>query len=59
MNTLLLRTRLVNEPVVASSSRKSSWSKRSVRMAAPRSVRPVFISSPAPKKSHARPQRAA
>ena len=59
MNTLTLRTRFVNAAAASSSSRKSSWSRRSVRAVTPRFDRPVFISSPAPKKSHARLQRAA
>ena len=53
MNTLTLRTRFVND-TSSSSSRPSSFSKRSVRAVTPRFTRPVFLSSPAPKKSHAR-----
>ena len=61
MNTLLLRTRFVNEdPPPSSSSRQSSYTPppRSPRSSVQRQMRPVFVSSPSPKKSHARLQRA-
>src|SRR5438128_632194 len=59
MNTLMLRTRFVNADPPSSSSLISSYAPRSVRPAAQRQMRPVFISSPSPKKSHARvPRRA-
>ena len=68
MNILLLRTRFVNDddfddtdgpPPQKDPPRKSSWVGRMRRAVTPRFTRPVFISSPAPKKSHARLPRAA
>jgi hypothetical protein len=59
MNTLMLRTRSVIAGDSSSSSRRSSWNPRAPRAATPRLMRPVFVSSPAPKKAHTRTQRAA
>src|ERR1043166_2227417 len=51
MNTLLLRTRFVND-TSSSSSLQSSYTPRSLRPTAKRLARPVLISSLSPNKPH-------
>ena len=51
MNALTLRTRTANIHA-ASSSRKKSWEPPPRGVVARRVFRPVFISSPAPRRSH-------
>lgn len=60
MNTLALRTRVPqNMPSSSSSSSRSSYyNSVPLRTPAP-AARPVFISSPAPKRQPARSRRAA
>ena len=59
MNALTLRTHTINVNADSSSSRASSWTPPKRNTVARRAFRPVFISSPAPRRSHLRVRRAA
>lgn len=51
MKSLTLRTGIVNTIANSSSSRKSEYTPRTLPKAASRPARPVFISSPAPRRA--------
>lgn len=58
MNTLHLRTRIEQNMPSSSSSRSSYYNSLPLRTPAP-AARPVFISSPTPKRQPARSRRTA